>query len=196
MCGSYILFSPEEKAEIAEMLREVEERLRLQQVSPTDEVPVFIAAGGDMQLQAMRWGFPQYGRSGVVINARSETALEKPMFKKSLLERRCLIPASAYLEWSGTKKAKLRHTISLPHNEPLYMAGCYQKFAPGELRFVILTTAANYSVREIHDRMPVILEHHELSTWFAADPPFELLWQREHLALRVDPPLPQVIGLT
>ena len=60
----------------------------------------------------MKWGYSGYGNK--VINARSETAFEKPMFRKSMQERRCLLPASGYYEWRRTPsggKSKQKYAL-------------------------------------------------------------------------------------
>jgi putative SOS response-associated peptidase YedK len=112
----------------------------------------------------MKWGFIGYnGRP--IINARSETALEKPMFRQSMIERRCLIPASGYYEWqkSGAKKTKCR--FHLPDG-PIYYAGCYRQEKNSQLgNFVILTRQAVRGIELIHGRMPVIIPKQHMETW-------------------------------
>ena len=49
--------------------------------------------------EEMSWGFPQYQKKGLLINARAETALERKMFRDSVLHRRCIIPAKQFYEW-------------------------------------------------------------------------------------------------
>lgn len=106
---------------------------------------------------------------GVVINARGETVQEKAMFRRSFEQRRCVIPAGGFFEWSGKgagkgKGAKEKYLFRETPGEPLYMAGIYNRFG-AERRFVILTTAANKSMRDIHDRMPIILPGGQLEKW-------------------------------
>lgn len=74
------------------------------------------------------------------------------MFRKSVLERRCVIPTTGFYEWgpgAGGKKRKYR--FNLPGERALYLAGLWNEFA-GERKCVILTTAANASMEGIHDR--------------------------------------------
>jgi putative SOS response-associated peptidase YedK len=112
----------------------------------------------------MKWGFRGYGRH-VVINARSETALIKSTFRCSMLERRCLIPASGYYEWlkSGTKKTKYRFFQS---NSPIFIAGCW-RMEPGATlpSFVILTREATQGLVAFHNRMPVIIPRENADSW-------------------------------
>ena len=106
----------------------------------------------------MRWGLPRYDGKGLIINTRSETALEKQMFYESMRYRRCVIPAKVFYEWDHQKHLT---TFSLPDHSIIWMAGIYDQ----EYRFSVLTTAANESVKKIHDRMPLILAREDLRQW-------------------------------
>ena len=106
-------------------------------------------------------GFRQFTGSGLIINARAESVIDKPMFRDSILQRRCVIPASWFYEWNRQKE---KITFKREDSSVLFMAGVYQKHEEGN-RFVILTTDANESMRPVHDRMPVILEEQELKDW-------------------------------
>lgn len=90
----------------------------------------------------MLWGFPQYQKKGLLINARAETVLEKKMFRESVLHRRCVIPARQFYEWDAEKnKAAFREK----NESVMFMAGFYNRFSDGD-RFIILTTGANIPV--------------------------------------------------
>jgi len=103
------------------------------------------------------------------INARSETAAEKPMFREAFEERRCLIPADGFYEWSESRGSKQPHRIERVDREPYAYAGLWDTWTAsnGDVRATctILTTDANDVVGEIHDRMPVMLEPKEEATW-------------------------------
>ena len=115
--------------------------------------------------EEMTWGFPQYQKSGLLINARAETVLERKMFRDSVLHRRCIIPAKQFYEWDSDKNK----AAFLRENQPiLYMAGFYNCFLD-EDRFVIITTQANESVSPVHHRMPLILDGNELEDWVYDD---------------------------
>lgn len=162
MCGRYYI-DPEESGQIRRMIAEVERKqgdseahaaMKLGEIYPTNIVPVVTESGAEL----MKWGYSGYKNR--VINARSETAFEKPMFRRSLLERRCLIPASGYYEWKRTQsgaKSKQKYALYLP-GKPLFMAGVWREEQNETLPvFVILTKEASPAIAEIHDRMPVIL---------------------------------------
>lgn len=139
------------------------------EIFPTNIAPVISGDG----VLAARWGFTHWKNTGVLINARAETALEKVMFKKPLLERRCVIPSSGFYEWShsggGKGKQKDKFLLREPGETKLYMAGMLSSYIDsGGLRctaFIILTTAANDTVAPLHDRMPVIVAPDEISLW-------------------------------
>jgi len=103
----------------------------------------------------------------VIFNARSESALEKKMFRDSVLKRRLIIPASGFYEWNR-KKEKVTFTSALKEQPILFMAGFYNRFEDGD-RFVILTTGANGSMADVHERMPLLLKHQELEEWLRDD---------------------------
>ena len=166
MCGRYVLFSDTEIAEIREILEEVQRRsegVKTGEIFPTDKAPVLIQDQGLIVPEAVKWGFPNFRTKGVVINARSETVTEKTLFKRSLETKRCIIPSTGFYEWSHTGP-KTKYQFNLPGSGALYMGGLYNDF-DGERRFVILTTDANDSIKEIHNRMPVVLTHSEMERW-------------------------------
>jgi len=159
------------------------------EVFPSNTAPVFEREG----LFNVKWGFPHWKNPSVIINARSETAAEKSMFKKPLRERRCVVPSGGFYEWSRTadnnqsngnyhtgagtrktgRKLKDKYLFRRPGEHMIYMAGIVGSFkdAFGEeySAFAILTTAASKSVARIHDRMPVLLTNDEFDLWINDD---------------------------
>lgn len=165
MCGRYQL-DPGESAEIEAIVRQVQDRVKTGEVFPTDAVAVLAQCAGGLAPRPMVWGYPRFqGKSGSIINARSETAGERPMFRRSLAERRCVIPTTGFFEWGpGEGGGKRKYRFNRPGTRALYLAGLWNEFA-GEEKCVILTTAANPSVAAVHDRMPVILAGDEVQAW-------------------------------
>lgn len=174
MCGRYYIQADEGMGdELRAILAEVERRqgnseahaaMRIGEIFPSNIVPVIGAEGASL----MKWGYSGYKNR--VINARSETAFEKPMFRRSMMERRCLIPASGYFEWRRTPsggKSKQKYALYRP-GRPIYMAGLW-RMEQGEALpvFVILTREAGPGIAEIHDRMPVILPEDAREAWIA-----------------------------
>lgn len=165
MCGRYSL-APEESGEIMEIIRQVQDRIKTGEIFPTNAVPVMMEAGEEIMPEVVEWGYPRFqGKSGQIINARSETVTDRPMFRKSVYERRCVVPTTGFYEWGkATDGKKQKYRFNLPGERALYLAGLWNEFA-GERRCVILTTAANKSMNGIHDRMPVVLSKEKLRTW-------------------------------
>ena len=175
MCGRYYIEI--DKDELEDICKQVQKNMDAHEqlsfnmdtgeVFPTNIVPI---RTGMNEYRAMKWGLSGYsGRP--IINARSETAHEKPTFKKSMQTGRCLVPASGYYEWKQDGKKKIKHAISLPGSNPLYMAGCYRiEEGTGLYSFVILTRAASSILKDIHERMPVIIPESRIHDWLCAGP--------------------------
>lgn len=113
----------------------------------------------------MRWGLPGFKSGRSIVNARSESAAEKPLFADALASRRCLVPATGFYEWDAAKR---RYRFSLPDADELYMAAFFSPYRDGP-RCCILTTSPNASVVPIHDRMPVVLGREQLEPWLYDD---------------------------
>ena len=165
MCGRYNL-EPFESAEIMELLQQIQDRIKTGEIYPTNPVPVLMEAGEELAPEVMFWGYPRFGgKPGSIINARSETAGERPMFRRSLAERRCVIPTTGFFEWGPDETGrKTKYRFNLPGDRALYLAGLWNDYA-GEKKCVILTTAANASIEDVHDRMPVLLLRDQLTPW-------------------------------
>jgi putative SOS response-associated peptidase YedK len=106
------------------------------------------------------------------INARSETAADKPMFRHALKKRRCLVPASGFYEWLATGGRKQPYCFRSWDEKPFAFAGLWERWegpdGPVE-SCAILTTGANELVRPVHDRMPVILPRLHWQAWLDRD---------------------------
>ena len=176
MCGRYLFDSDGDIEEVKKILQGLGDnnppRIKTGEIFPTNDVPILSIIDGKPLLSVMKWGFLKWGGKGVIINARSETAAEKKSFAKPLAERRCVIPSTGFYEWrrdsSGKSSEKL--LFNVPDENMLYMAGAYSENADGA-RFVIFTRAANDSICDVHNRMPVILYKSELVRWMT-DPDF------------------------
>ena len=124
------------------------------EIFPTDTVPVI---ANSKRLEAapflMQWGYTLEGGK-TVINARSETAGVKPMFREGMEKNRCLIPASNYFEWDRATKEK--YSVRPEKSGLFCMAGIY-RVEQGRPVFSILTRAPEPEIAFLHDRMPVLL---------------------------------------
>jgi len=122
----------------------------------------------------MTWGIlPNWAKpekfSRPLINARSETVWEKPSFHNLVKSQRIIIPINGFYEWKRDKNVKIAHHIHASNQPALALAGLYQISKDGILQCCIITTAANNSMSEVHDRMPVILETGNFNDWLKSD---------------------------
>lgn len=172
MCGRYLV--DEKSLEMRAVLEEVARRyegqealpIRTGEIRPSQIAPVQTQAGWSV----MKWGFDRWDRKGLVINARAETLGQKPLFKKSLAQYRCLIPASGYYEWTQDKQKML---FEGQGQSVLYLAGLYRPAQQaGQVdAYVIVTRDAEQvdpRFAQIHDRMPAVLRWEDRMGWLQA----------------------------
>jgi len=171
MCGRYFIDDAETTAEMRKIFNEINQRyhntyqsvvLKTGEIFPTDIAPVLINEQKTTQPVLMTWGYPKWSNSGVVINARAETAAEKPLFRSSIPLRRCIIPSNGFFEWDhGKDHPKTKFLLNQKDTPMLYMAGLYSIFTDMDGKkhaaYVILTVDANAAVSPIHNRMPLIV---------------------------------------
>src|ERR671916_3384872 len=163
MCGRYTLSTPAGRLAEEFRLDDAVEIPPSYNVAPTQQVATVLEEEG-RHLEMLRWGLvPSWaddpGIGARMINARSETAAEKPSFRSAFRERRCLIPADGFYEWKRENGAKQPYYFHMQEGRPFAFAGLWESWnREGEIRScAILTTQANDVVGEIHERMPVIL---------------------------------------
>jgi putative SOS response-associated peptidase YedK len=125
----------------------------------------------------MGWGFvPRWAKGDPgkrPINARSESAAEKPLFRQAFREGRCLVPASGFFEWRKDGPVRQPYYFHRVDGAPLLFAGLQDRWEGPEgavETFAILTTRANGLMAPIHDRMPVILDPGAGHAWMDPSP--------------------------
>ena len=141
--------------------------LEAKDIRPGDETIVYTVHGP----QSMRWGFSMANKK-LLINARSETAMTKNLFKNAIsntvpTERRILVLTSGYYEWKSDEEnhQKQKYHISLGQGSPMLLCGLEADQPDGTRRHVILTTAASGVCADIHHRMPLICPREEMRQW-------------------------------
>lgn len=151
-------------------------------IAPTQSAPVIAMDDDIPACRDMRFGFQSPAtatrKSSIVVNARSETVAEKPIFRDAFRERRCLVPATGFYEWQQIGAQKQPMNIRLNDGKPFYFAGLWRtslipaKSADGSGKesepadtFVIMTTEPNRLMASIHNRMPVILDPQARDQW-------------------------------
>jgi putative SOS response-associated peptidase YedK len=187
MCGRFTLKTP------AHVLIE---HFHLEGV-PTDELPLFeprnniaptqeiaVVRGGDgssrRNVAMLRWGLIPSWADDVkignrLINARGETIAEKPSFRRAFRSRRCLIPADGFYEWKKEGSRKQPFRVHREDEAPIAFAGLWEKWQPPDHNVqaiescTIITTSASEQLRDLHDRMPVILSPADYDKWLDTD---------------------------
>lgn len=138
-------------------------------LAPTQRHFILQGQRGERRLVPSTWGFPSTtGR--FLINGRVEAAQRRPAFREAWRERRCVVPACGFYEWTG--RARQRRPLRFhPAQGLLALAGLFEPPDEGREwpRFVVLTTAANEDVAPIHDRMPVLLSPEAIDPWLAGE---------------------------
>lgn len=164
MCGRFYV-NEDLIQKIEQLARRIEgERGKSRDVAPTQNAEVLCALEGEIVLRTLQWGYENFGKSGVIFNARAESVQEKRMFSDDFDRHRCLIPAGKFYEWKAAgAKEKEQYEFERKHGTML-LAGIYHKDPAGD-RFTILTKAAEGCMVGIHDRMPVIIEETDITKW-------------------------------
>ncbi|USN98925.1 MAG: SOS response-associated peptidase [Phycisphaeraceae bacterium] len=179
MCGRYFLTIAEEDLASAfggEVRIPGGFRLPRFNIAPGQDAPVVRASDTGPEIVALRWGLiPSWAEDEKIgyrtINARSETAYEKPMFRDAFRHRRCLIPATGFYEWKEGEGGPKQPYAARREGGALYaMAGLWERWRhpeSGDSRqtFTVLTCPANTRLRALHERMPVVLPPVEWSIW-------------------------------
>lgn len=176
MCGRYYI-DPDMADEIEKVVHKIDQRIRQKHfagdIFPTNVAPIIEKSEQGLKLNVCKRGYTLSQGKNLVINARTESVMDKSSFRNGILYHRILIPASGFYEWNRLKEKNAFSRYDAP---VLYMAGFCDWFED-ERRFVILTTTANESMRKVHDRMPLILEKEQLEDWFDDRKLEELLHQ-------------------
>ncbi len=178
MCGRFTLISPGEVlAEFFELVDTpiVEPRYN---IAPTQLAPVvrFDANMSARRLDCLQWGLvPHWAKDPSIgsrmINARSETAAEKPSFRSAMKHRRCMVVTNGFYEWrkGEGREPKQPFFIQMKDGGPFAMAGLWEQWKGRDGSIIdsctILTTEPNDLMRPLHDRMPVILNQIDYATW-------------------------------
>lgn len=168
MCGRFTLAQPEKIAEQFQVPLNPVPPARFN-IAPQQPLNVICEVERRRQMRLMLWGLiPFWAKDASIgqklINARSETAHEKPSFRSAFRYRRCLIPADGYYEWQSRSQGKQPYYFSNADQNLFAIAGLWESWNDIET-VVILTTQANSLMKPVHHRMPVIIEPQNYQRW-------------------------------
>jgi len=177
MCGRYLITTPVEGINALFGTTAVVNLPARYNLAPTQEAPVVRRRGdGSRELVMLRWGLvPSWADDPAVgsrmINARGESVAEKPAFRGAFRARRCLVAANGFYEWRSEGRRKQPYLVRLRGGGLFAIAGLWESWRPkgstGEVleTYTIVTTDASPKIRDIHPRMPVMLEPEQCGTW-------------------------------
>ncbi len=184
MCGRYSLTTPPDVLAALFRLAAIPIWAPRYNIAPTQEVPVVREApagdeaGRERRFDVLHWGLIPWwaqdpGVGGQMINARAETAAEKPVFGEAFRRRRCLVPADGFFEWKKLVSGKQPYCIRRRDGEPFGLAGLWERWRRSEQEiiesFTILTTEPTDLLRPLHDRMPLIIDPADFDLWLDPD---------------------------
>lgn len=176
MCGRFTLFEADKilsKEFGVSGFSSLSPRYNIAPSQPVAAVRV-APAGTGRELALLRWGLiPPWSKDPAIgnrlINARAETAREKPSFRNAFRRHRCLIPTNGFYEWQRQERGKQPYFVRMRDERPFAFAGLWDRWESPDKGVIetctILTTAANAVLAPIHDRMPVILPPAEYTRW-------------------------------
>jgi putative SOS response-associated peptidase YedK len=179
MCGRFKLVTLDEQAAVEFGVPFVPPNPRYN-IAPTQStLAVRVAGTGGREWAGLRWGLvPSWAKDlsigARMINARCETAAQRPAFRDALRRRRCLVPADGFYEWAAGEAGRRRpFLIRRVDRRPFAFAGLWERWSPPGVEpvetFTILTTAPNDILAPLHDRMPVILSPDAFDSWLDPD---------------------------
>lgn len=183
MCGRYAL--PLASSHIADLFRArpltTDPGLRYN-IAPTQMVTVVrLGADSARELALLRWGLVPAWSEGPdnrfsMINARAESVADKPAFRTAFRKQRCLVPAAGFYEWQATPLGKQPWYIHPADAELFAFAGIWERWDKGAVPLescAVITCAANALMRDLHERMPVILAPEDWERWLAPATPVD-----------------------
>lgn len=178
MCGRFALYADYkmilERFDIDQVSFGEEEYEASFNIAPSQHVVAVVSDGNSNRLGRLQWGLiPPWAKEAKIgykmINARAETAAEKPSYRNAFKKKRCLIVADLFYEWRKEENGKTPMLIRLKSGEPFAFAGLWESWKSPEGEVVhscsVITTEANGLMKSIHDRMPVILSKEAEGIW-------------------------------
>jgi putative SOS response-associated peptidase YedK len=185
MCGRYALYGPVKRKRVEDRwFDDLAAVGSSYNIAPTEMAPVVRLVDGRPAVALLRWGLIPYwakdpAMGSRLINARSDTLAQKPAFREAYRWRRCLVPASGFYEWKKIPGGKQPWYVTSADGTTLAFAGLWERWRPpgGDpvLTFAVVTTDANAKLKNIHERMPAILEPEDFDAWLNGKDPGERL---------------------
>ena len=181
MCGRYELSSHPTAIALAFGLAHPPDIHPRYNIAPMQQVPIIRQnAVGERELVQVRWGLvPRWAKDPSIgarmINARAETLATRDAFRNALARHRCLVPVNGFYEWQQLRNGRQPLHVGMRDGRPFGLAGLYERWLSpdGEVldTCTIVTTSACESLRQVHERMPVIVPDAKYARWLDCSNP-------------------------
>lgn len=181
MCGRYTYYSSADLISEFKLIAKDDPQTKLAlevndnyNVSPGNEMPVIVRGKQEHQIEFMVWGLvPAWSKEPhtalKLINARKEGLFEKPMWKRLVNTKRCVVPARGFYEWKLEDGKKQPYYITPTNGDVFSFAGLWDEWSDGNGKtlktYTIVTTTPNKEMNDIHNRMPAILTQDQMDIW-------------------------------
>jgi putative SOS response-associated peptidase YedK len=158
---------------------------------PTQDSPIVRVVSDERRIERMRWQLvpptePTFSTKLTTINARSEGIFDSRLYRDLIVRQRCIVPLSGFYEWKVEGDVRRPFRIFLREEPIMSVAGIWSAWRPGtpdeRHSFAVLTTSANGFMRDIHERMPVILSRGDEEAWLSPE-----IHEREHVQKLLKP---------
>jgi len=189
MCGRFAQSIPLGKLNKINLYDEIMGEYNISyNIAPSQNALIVQIENGKRILKPVKWGLiPSWTKPGRpasgMINTRFESITEKPSFKNSYKKRRCIVPVTGFFEWKKDGKNKYPYFISCKNNDdedfdPMFLCGIYDTWISSDGEpletFSIITRDSLGRMKQIHDRMPLILDMEKTGLWLGNEYNHEL----------------------
>jgi|LakMenEpi03Aug12_release.lakeMendotaPanAssembly.Ray.scaffolds.fasta_scaffold183535_4 putative SOS response-associated peptidase YedK len=145
-------------------------------VPPSSVIPVITFVESHVVAEKAKWGFELGDKAQLVINVRSESVIEKPMFRHLLQDRRCAVPMDGFFEWRREGSRKTPFYVHRADSQRMWVAGLWREIGDNVKQVVLMTHESEGVLRDVHHRSPCHLSIHDALEWVTENvPPLGLL---------------------
>lgn len=146
-----------------------DKQIKHENIAPTNTIFTLISDEEDVLAETNKWGIKFASASPLIFNSRIETITVKPFWKMLFDKNRCLVPMTAFYEWKKEKTKKVPYRIFLKNREMFFVPALYNKDKEGNKTISLITTEPNEFMKDVHHRMPVILELENAINYLSGD---------------------------
>lgn len=151
-----------------EFYNEVSKHFKQDNIAPTDLIINLSQKDDKIVLEISNWGIKFKSNSPLIFNSRIETIKEKSYWENLFDKNKCLVPMTGFYEWKKSGKKKIPYKIFLP-DEEIFFVPALSAIIDNQKFISLVTTEPNNFVKDIHNRMPVIINKNQIKEFFKND---------------------------